>query len=91
MSFQLHDRLLLAQVVVLEGARTVGQRIRERFARIGKDERGQTPTEYLMIAGLMAVIIIIAFVTYFWENVKVAAKAWTGNVQQAINGQKIGT
>ena len=50
-----------------------------------RDESGQTPTEHLMIVGIMAAVILIAFVAFFWEShVKPAAKSWSGQAAGAI-------
>ncbi len=75
----------MAQVVGLEHAKAMGRRVRDRV----RGEKGQTPTEYLMIVGLMAVVIIIVFVVFYWNNVKGAAKTWTNNVKQSVTGQNI--
>jgi hypothetical protein len=53
-------------------------------ARLG-GEAGQTPTEYLMIVGIMAAVILIAFVVFFWDDVQEAAKNWSGNAKAAID------
>jgi Flp pilus assembly pilin Flp len=70
---------------VLNGARGVGQRLQHTY----KDQRGQTPTEYLMIVGLMAAVIVLVFVTFYWGQVKGAAKDWVKAVKDAILGKKI--
>jgi Flp pilus assembly pilin Flp len=57
--------------------------------RATRDEKGQTPTEYLMIVGLMAVVIVIVFVYFYWSNVKQSAQTWTNNVKQTVNGNNI--
>ncbi len=49
-----------------------------------RDEAGQTPTEYLMIVGIMAAVILIAFITFFWNDVKGAAQKWSGSARDAI-------
>ncbi len=54
-----------------------------------RDARGQTPTEYLMIVGLMAVVIVVVFVAFYWTNVKTAASTWVSNVQQSVTGKSI--
>lgn len=48
-------------------------------------EGGQTPTEYLMIVGIMAAVILFAFVVFFWPQVKTAAQNWSGNAAAAVN------
>ena len=49
-----------------------------------RDESGQTPPEYLMIVGIMAAVILIAFITFFWNDVKGAAQKWSGSARDAI-------
>lgn len=49
-----------------------------------RNESGQTPTEYLMIVGIMAAVILIAFITFFWNDVKGAAQKWSGSAKDAI-------
>lgn len=49
-----------------------------------REESGQTPTEYLMIVGIMAAVILIAFITFFWNDVKGAAQKWSGSARDAI-------
>ena len=53
-----------------------------------RSESGQTPTEYLMIVGIMAAVILIAFVAYFWPQVKDAANKWSGNAAEAISSSE---
>ena len=43
------------------------RRLAKRVSRGFHDERGQTSSEYLMIGGLMAAVIVIAFVSFYWE------------------------
>jgi len=57
-------------------------------ARRLRSESGQTPTEYLMIVGIMAAVILIAFITFFWEDVQKAAEKWAGNSAAAINSSE---
>jgi len=57
---------------------------RDRMRRI-RAEGGQTPTEYLMIVGIMAAVVLIAFVVFFWPQVQKAAKNWAGNSAAAID------
>jgi Flp pilus assembly pilin Flp len=83
---QLRDKWLYGQVAVLELGRRLAQATRTRLAR---DERGQTPTEYLMIVGLMAAVIVIVFVTFYWNTVKGAAQDWVGKVKDAILGTNV--
>ncbi len=51
-----------------------------------RDEKGQTPTEYLMIVGFMAAIIVLVFVNVYWPEVKVAATTWVEKVKTTILG-----
>jgi len=79
------DRLLYWQVATLTRAQGLGQRLRH----LHKDEKGQTPTEYLMIVGLMAAVIVLVFVTFYWGQVKGAAQSWVKAVKEAILGKGI--
>jgi Flp pilus assembly pilin Flp len=83
------DRLLYWQVAAVNGARTGVQRGVERARNLVKDEKGQTPTEYLMIVGLMAAVIVAVFVIAFWPVVKKAAATWTDKVRETVLGEKI--
>ena len=84
-SRSLSDRLLYRQVAALTRVQDFGRRLKN----IRNDEKGQTPTEYLMIVGLMAVVIITVFVFYYWSNVKTAAQSWVSNVKQSVLGKNI--
>jgi Flp pilus assembly pilin Flp len=84
-SRSLSDRLLHRQVAMLNRA----QDFRRRLTTIGQDEKGQTPTEYLMIVGLMAAVIVMVFTVYFWPTVKTAASSWVAKVSESILGTKI--
>ena len=55
-----------------------------RLSRLAAED-GQTPTEYLMIVGIMAAVILFAFVVFFWPQVKTAAQNWSGNAAAAVN------
>lgn len=79
------DRLLYGQVAMLTRAQDAGRRLR----KIAKDQRGQTPTEYLMIVGLMAAVIVLVFVTFYWKEVKASSQAWVKQVKDAIVGKDI--
>ncbi len=83
------DRLLYWQVASVAGARDVVRRLRHRLRRLGSDERGQTPTEYLMIVGLMAAIIVVVFTLFYWPQVKEAANLWVAKVRTSILGEAI--
>jgi Flp pilus assembly pilin Flp len=86
----LRDQMLWTQITVLEALAAGRARVRALLARPVRDERGQTPTEYLMIVGLMAMVIIVAFTVYFWPTIQQATKDWSGNVRDAILGKQIG-
>lgn len=86
---ELQNQWLLVQIQAIEGGRQVLEKTRNRIRRASNDERGQTPTEYLMIVGLMAVVIITVFVFYYWSNVKSAAQSWVSNVKQSVLGKNI--
>jgi Flp pilus assembly pilin Flp len=79
------DKLLYGQIVTLIKAQELGERVRN----LRKDEKGQTPTEYLMIVGLMAAVIVLVFVTFYWGQVKGAAQSWVKAVKEAILGKGI--
>ena len=79
------DRLLYRQVATLTRAQELGKRLKE----IGQDEKGQTPTEYLMIVGLMAAVIVLVFATWYWDAVKTVAKEWTAKVTETVSGAKV--
>lgn len=81
----LSDRLLYSQVATLTRAQDFGRRLKNA----GKDAKGQTPTEYLMIVGLMAAVIVMVFTVYFWPTVKTAASDWVKKVSESILGTKI--
>jgi Flp pilus assembly pilin Flp len=82
---ELRNRMLMAQLVVMEWARAA----RRRARTVVRDEAGQTPTEYLMIVGLMAAAIIMIFVTFFWDTIRDAASSWAEKVADAVMGEGI--
>ena len=84
-SRSLSDRLLYGQVATMTRARDYARRLKERT----QDEKGQTPTEYLMIVGLMAAVIVLVFVTFYWKEVKASSQAWVKQVKDAIVGKNI--
>ena len=88
-TIQPRDWFLYGQVVTSEHLLGVRRRVRDRIIRTIQDEKGQTPTEYLMIVGLMAAVIVLVFVTFFWGNVKGAASSWVGKVKDSILGTSI--
>lgn len=85
---QLRGDWLYGQVAVIERGRRLTRALRDRAAVV-QDERGQTPTDYLMIVGLVAVVIVIAFVTSYWTTVKDVTQEWVGKVKDAILGASI--
>ena len=85
----MNQRLLLAQIAVIEMLTSAGLRLRDTVRRTARDVRGQTPTEYLMIVGLMAVVVVVVFVAFYWTRVRTAAQTWVNNVQQSVTGKSI--
>jgi Flp pilus assembly pilin Flp len=79
---RLRDGVLRTQIDVMMRAAALRDEMTSAVKRLARGERGQTPTEYLMIVGFMAVVIVI----WYWNNVKDSAKAWSKNVQNAIKG-----
>lgn len=51
-----------------------------RFA----SESGQSSTEYLMVVGLMAAVVVVVFVRVFWTPVKAASLQWVQRVTCAV-------
>jgi hypothetical protein len=86
---RLRDRVVLMEIAALERARRAGQQLRSRTEHVLRQELGQTPTEYLMIVGLMAAVVVLVFATWYWDEVKTAAKKWTTNVSETVMGKKI--
>ena len=82
----LRDRLLGAQVAVMTRLSETRDRTKTALTRLARGERGQTPTEYLMIVGFMAVVIVVVFLIWYWNNVKSEAQTWYNNVKNAIKG-----
>ncbi len=68
---------------------TMKNAIAHRGRRLMDDEAGQTPTEYLMIVGLMAAVVVLVFITFYWDTVRDAASEWTAKVRDAIRGEGI--
>lgn len=79
------DHLLYWQAAAVNRVDGVARRVR----RLREDQRGQTPTEYLMIVGLMAAVIVLVFVTFYWKEVKSSAQSWVKAVKDAIVGKNI--
>jgi Flp pilus assembly pilin Flp len=55
--------------------------------RVVADERGQTQTEYLMVAGLMAAVVVVVFVTMYWPQVNSALREAVWKIWYSIGGQ----
>jgi Flp pilus assembly pilin Flp len=86
---KMSDGLLLAQVMCLTYATAARDAATRTAKRLTADESGQTPTEYLMIVGLMAAVILLAFVTFFWDTIKGAVQSWAGKSSDAIQGTPV--
>ena len=84
-SRSMSDWFLYRQIATMNRARDLGRAVKN----FGKDEKGQTPTEYLMIVGLMAAVIVMVFTVYFGPQVKGAAESWVAKVKESITGDKI--
>jgi Flp pilus assembly pilin Flp len=80
---RLRDGVLRTQIDVMMRAAALRDEMTTAVKRLA---RGETPTEYLMIVGFMAVVIVVVFLIWYWNNVKDSAKAWSKNVQNAIKG-----
>ena len=89
MTIHTRDWWLYGQVAAMERGRRLARHVRDRVGRAAGDERGQTPTEYLMIVGLMAAVIVMVFVTFYWTQVKTAANDWVAKVKDAVLGTNI--
>jgi Flp pilus assembly pilin Flp len=85
----LKDRLLRAQIAVMNRLTEARDRTQTALTKVARGERGQTPTEYLMIVGFMAVVIVVVFLIWYWNNVKSEAQTWSKNVQNAIKGGNV--
>jgi Flp pilus assembly pilin Flp len=86
---QRRELLLYWQVAAIERTRTLARGLCDRVARAAREQKGQTPTEYLMIVGLMAAVIVLVFVTFFWGQIRAAAVTWVGRVKESVLGTKI--
>lgn len=86
---RLRDRLVLMEIDAIERGRALGRRVQSRAQKALADEKGQTPTEYLMIVGLMAAVVVLVFATWYWDNVKQAAQDWSKKVKETVMGDKI--
>ncbi|MBI1874758.1 MAG: hypothetical protein HYS05_12865 [Acidobacteria bacterium] len=89
MRLKMQDRMLAAQMVLLQGAASAQRRLRASISRMRRDERGQTPTEYLMIVGLMAAVIVVVFVNFYWAQIRDTAYQWVEKVKTAVAGTDI--
>jgi Flp pilus assembly pilin Flp len=86
---KISDRCLWGQVVLLQLPSRIRRRTKATVEKLASD-RGQTPTEYLMIVGFMATVIVAVFVYAYWDNVKVVAGEWVGNVKNTVSGKDSG-
>jgi hypothetical protein len=86
---RLRDRVVLMEIAAIERMKSSVRHMRSRSEHVLRQELGQTPTEYLMIVGLMAAVIVLVFATWYWDEVKEAAKTWTKNVSETVMGKKI--
>jgi Flp pilus assembly pilin Flp len=89
MDVELRNRMLLVELIAIDRIRMAVIGLRERARRAVQDENGQTPTEYLMIVGLMAAAIVTIFVTFFWGTIRAAASTWANQVRDAVLGNKM--
>lgn len=89
MTTKRRDRWLSTQVALLERAVATRRRLWKEIARVTRDQRGQTPTEYLMIVGLMAAVIVVVFVTFYWGQIRDTAYQWVEKVKTAVAGTDI--
>ena len=89
MDVRLSDWPVYLQVCAMDRAGRVAEAARRRLEDVRRDERGQTSTEYLMIVGIMAAVILLAFVTFFWGTIRDAASTWATKVADAIRGEGV--
>jgi Flp pilus assembly pilin Flp len=85
-TMSIRDHALSLQIQALHQADRLAGYVRRRLVQLRDDEKGQTPTEYLMIVGLMAAAIVTIFVTFFWGTIRGAATSWAGKVRDAVSG-----
>lgn len=86
MSVKIRDWALYAPMVASHCTDAALERARVAFKKFRGNEKGQTPTEYLMIVGLMAAAIVTIFVTFFWTTIREAASSWATKVKDAVLG-----
>ena len=84
----LNDLVVRKYLEVRDVPRRLRARARTEVTRLA-GESGQTPTEYLMIVGLMAAVIVVVFATMYWDEVKTVADSWTKKVSETVRGDKI--
>ena len=51
-----------------------------------RSSRGQTTSEYLMVAGLMAAVIVTVVVLFYWHDVKQPSQTMARCVGDAVRG-----
>jgi Flp pilus assembly pilin Flp len=61
-----------------------------RLNRVLHEETGQTQTEYLMIVGLMAAVIVTVFTVMFWPTISSGVTALVQKIYGAVSGSGIG-
>lgn len=86
---RLRDRVLGLQIDVMCRVSALRARTHAALRKVARGEGGQTPTEYLMIVGFMAVVIVVVFLIWYWNNVKSEAQSWSKNVQNAVKGGNV--
>lgn len=86
---QLRDRMLGLQIDVISRLSALRAKTQTALRKVARGEGGQTPTEYLMIVGFMAVVIVVVFLIWYWNNVKSEAQSWSKNVQNAVKGGNV--
>jgi Flp pilus assembly pilin Flp len=85
----LSDRALCWQIRASHWAQHAVARTREAMRKAARNEAGQTPTEYLMIVGFMAAVIVAVFVIWYWQNVEDQAQSWSQKVGQTVGGDDL--
>jgi Flp pilus assembly pilin Flp len=82
----IQNHLASARVMAARVTRGIGGAVRH----LGRDQRGQTPTEYLMIVGFMAAVIVAVFVMAYWDAVDPIAREWLRRVTDTVSGGTTG-
>jgi Flp pilus assembly pilin Flp len=58
----------------------------DRLNRMAGEESGQTQTEYLMIVGLMAAVIVTVFTVMFWPTIRSGVTELVDQIERSITG-----